>query len=93
MSEAICLNIESRDESKNPRQLRAAGFLPATIYGKGIESVSVQLDKRNFVNNYKKNKEAVFELKASDKTYKAVVQNLQMNYSTQEELNIEFKTV
>lgn len=93
MSEAICIDIEKRDESLNPRQVRATGKLPATVYGKGMESVSVQLDKRNFVNIYKKNKEAVYELKTADNSYKTVVQNFQYNYSTQEELHIEFKLV
>ena len=46
---AITIEAQKRDESKNPRQLRAAGFLPATVYGKGKDSVSIQLDKRNYM--------------------------------------------
>ena len=53
---AITIEAQKRDESKNPRQLRAAGFLPATIYGKGKDSVSIQLNKRAFINTYKNNK-------------------------------------
>ena len=50
---AITIEAQKRDEAKNPRQIRREGFLPATIYGKGKESVSIQLDKRVFINNYK----------------------------------------
>ena len=33
----IKLNAQEREADKNPRQLRAAGFVPATVYGKGME--------------------------------------------------------
>ena len=57
---AITIEAQKRDESKNPRQLRTEGVLPATIYGKGKDSVSIQLDKRTFVNTYKNNQDAVY---------------------------------
>lgn len=90
---AIALEVEKRDESLNPRQLRAQGMLPATVYGKGMESVSIQVNERNFVNLYKNNKEATFELKSNDAKYNAVVQNFQVQASNQQAMNIEFKTV
>jgi len=93
MSNTVCIDIETRDGSLNPRQLRATGKLPATVYGNGMESASIQLDRHNFVQLYKNNKDAVYELKGTDNSYKAVVQNLQVNYATLQELNIEFKTV
>ena len=88
---AITIEAQERDMTKNPRQLRAAGFLPATIYGKGQESVSIQLDKRNFINNYKNNKSEVFELVVGNKKYNTTVQLLQVEAGTQKEMNVEFK--
>ena len=93
MSEKIIFEVEKKDESLNPRQLRATGKLPATIYGKGVDSVSVQLDAHSFINTYKKNKESVYELSFAGKKYNTVVQNVQKNYATNQELNVEFKLV
>jgi len=90
---AITIEAQERDMAKNPRQLRTSGFLPATVYGKGKESVSIQLDKRNFINTYKKNKDEVFELVVGKNKYNAKVQLLQIEAGTQEAMNIEFKLV
>jgi len=90
---AVTIEAQKRDESKNPRQLRAEGFLPATIYGKGKDSVSIQLDKRIFVNTYKNNKDAVYELVVGKDKYNASIQNFQIEAGTQNPMNIEFKLV
>lgn len=87
------LNIEKRNEEKNPRQLRADGFLPATIYGKGVESISVQLNERDFINTYKKDNSATFQVSVDDKEYNVQVVTVQKNYGTNENLNVEFKIV
>ena len=89
----VTFEAEAKNEELNPRQLRASGKLPATIYGKGMDSVSIQLDAHTFLNTYKNNKEAVYELSLAGKKYNAVVQNLQRNYATNQELNVEFKLV
>lgn len=43
------LKAQERDTTLTPRQLRAAGFVPATLYGKGIESQSIQVRAHEFV--------------------------------------------
>ena len=88
---AITIEAQKRDESKNPRQLRAVGLLPATVYGKGKDSVSIQLDKRNFINTYKNNKDAVYEIVVGSDKYNASVQNFQVEAGTQLPMNVEFK--
>lgn len=93
MSDMLTLNVEKRDENKNARQLREEGILPATIYGKGMTSVSVQLNCKDFILNYKKDPKASFKLVLGKDSYKAQVANLQQNYSTMENLNVEFKVV
>lgn len=93
MSEKVIFEVEAKNEELNPRQLRASGKIPATIYGKGIDSVSVQLDAHTFVNTYKNNKSSVYELSLAGKKYNTVVQNVQKNYATNQELNVEFKLV
>ena len=44
MSNTITLDIEERTQGQNPRQIRANGNLPITIYGKGMDSVSAQIN-------------------------------------------------
>ena len=90
---AITIEAQKRDEAKNPRQLRTEGFLPATVYGKGKESVSIQVDKRAFVNTYKNNKDEVFEIVVGSNKYNTVVQKFQVEAGTQLPMNIEFKMV
>lgn len=90
---AITIEAQERDLTKNPRQLRSEGFLPATVYGKGKDSVSIQLNKRNFINTYKNNKQETFEIVVGKNKYNAKVQLLQIEASTQKELNVEFQLV
>lgn len=93
MSATITMEIEARDFSKNPRQLRSEGIIPATVYGKGVESESIQLNGKNFIALYKANRDATFELKGSDKSFKTVVQNVQTRATTDSVLSVEFKNV
>ena len=90
---AVSIKAEKRDENKNPRQVRAEGNLPATVYGKGQESVSVQINAKEFLTEYKKDKDATFELKVDKKSFNVKVQNVQTNYRTDEKLNVQFVLV
>lgn len=87
---AVTINAQERDLTKNPRQLRASGFLPATVYGKGKDSVSLQVNTREFLNLYKNNKDEVYEIVVGKNKYNAKVQNLQVEAGTLDEKNIEF---
>lgn len=93
MTVAVKLNIQKRDTSKNPRQLRAEGFITGTVYGKGIESISVQLDASEFVNTYKKSADSNFEATVDGKKYTLRIAEIQKNYGANEILNIEFAVV
>lgn len=89
----VKINADMREADKNPRQLRAAGFLPATVYGKGMESKSIQINAHEFVMAYKNAPEAVFEISVGKETFKTTVQEAQVQYSNNTILNVEFKTV
>ncbi len=90
-STIIKLNAQIRDEDKNPRQLRALGFVPATVYGKGMESKNIQICAHEFEMSTRNNRDAVFELVVGKEKFNVVIQELQKNYSTNQVLNIEFK--
>lgn len=87
------IKVTNREEGKNPRQIRSAGFLPGSIYGKGIEPKNIQIDTHEFELMYKKNKEAVWELSLDKEKMNAKIQELQVNYATNEYLNVEFQIV
>jgi len=49
----ISMDVEARDVTgKKVQRLRKAGLLPATVYGKGIDPMSVQVDARTFTTIY-----------------------------------------
>lgn len=87
------INAKKRDTSLNPRQVRAEGLVTATIYGSGMESVSIQLDTKEFVTEYRKDKNAIFELKVDKETYKAIVKKVQIDHVSNKVLNIEFQKI
>ena len=89
----IKIKAEEKDADKNPRQIRSAGYLPITIYGKGIESKSYKINTHEFELAYKNNIDATFEIEIGSKKIKAKIQELQKNYSLNQILNIEFKAL
>ncbi|HEY9746973.1 MAG TPA: hypothetical protein V6C99_12235 [Oculatellaceae cyanobacterium] len=50
--QTVTLKAWERDTTLNPRQLRSAGFVPATLYGKGIEPTSIQVKAHEFCLDY-----------------------------------------
>lgn len=53
MNTSISMDMQRRTVTgKKVKQLRKQGILPATVYGKGIEPVSVQIDERTFETIY-----------------------------------------
>lgn len=87
------LKIENREEGKNPRQIRQAGFLPGSIYGKNIEAKNIQVNSHEFELVYRNNKEGEWELDLGKEKFNAKIQELQMNYATGEYLNVEFAVI
>jgi large subunit ribosomal protein L25 len=81
---------QKRNAALNPRQLRSTGKIPATLYGKGMESLSLELDGKNFITTYKKDKNAILELNVEDRTYNALVRKVQMRALNDNVLNVEF---
>ena len=87
------LNAKKRDTALNPRQVRAEGLVPATIYGGGMDSVSIQMDVKEFITAYRKDKNAIFELKLEKEAYKAVVKKVQIDPVSDKVLNVEFQRI
>ena len=87
------IDVNKRDIELNPRQIRDKGLVPATIYGSGMESVSIQLDAKEFMTSYKKDKNAIFDLKMGKETYSAIVKQVQAEAVSGKVLNVEFQQI
>jgi ribosomal protein L25 (general stress protein Ctc) len=86
---ATPLQVTERDNTLNPRQLRSAGFIPATVYGKSIDAQSIQTRTKDFTKLYA-NGARDFKLEGLTGNLVAKVQDVQMNPITQEILSIQF---
>jgi ribosomal protein L25 (general stress protein Ctc) len=81
------IEAQERDTSRNPRQLRADGLIPATIYGKNVEAKSIQVPSHVFTQAYLKgNKE--YELQGLGIT--ATAHQLQIHPVSRAVLNSSF---
>lgn len=85
----VKLEANKRDENKNPRQLRAEGFLPVTIYGKDV-NLNAQVSMREFKLAYARNKQTQFDFVLDGKTYSTITKNVQINAATTEIQSAEF---
>lgn len=82
------VKITERDTTLNPRQLRAAGYVPATLYGKGIESRSVQVKAHEFQHLYEQGVRE-FQISGPDES-KAIAWRVQYNALSQKPISIQF---
>ena len=88
------LQATERDQTLTPRQLRTAGFLPATLYGKKgpggkqLPSLNVQVRDREFSKAYKEGNRT-FQFAGLHNPLVRVSQ-LQIDPVSQKVLNVEF---
>ncbi|MDH4378921.1 MAG: hypothetical protein QE263_03330 [Vampirovibrionales bacterium] len=88
--EATQIAVAERDTTLNPRQLRFAGKIPATVYGKGRDPQSIQMDTHTFVMHLSKGQRN-FSLEGLGATPVAVkAHQVQINPISQQVLNVEF---
>lgn len=80
---------------KKVRRLRKQGQLPATVYGKGVEPISIQLDDRTFNTVYRKaGRTSLITLNVAGKPQLAVfVQEVQRHPVTRTILHADLKAV
>lgn len=96
MATNYSLDAQRRDVlGKKVKGLRKQGLIPATVYGKGFEPVSVQVDDRGFNTLYRKaGKTALIDLNIPDLPKQAVfVQAVQRHPISRLILHADFKVV
>ncbi len=84
---------KKRDNSQNPRQLRRNGKIPATLYGKDSESLSLEIDAREFTSAYKLDKNAIFAIKIGKDSFDSIVKKVQTKNVKDDILNVEFQKI
>ncbi|MEB3206316.1 MAG: hypothetical protein VKK59_03075 [Vampirovibrionales bacterium] len=86
---ALEISAQPRDASKNPRQLRALGFIPATLYGGKEAPVSIQVAEEAIALPISRG-QRMFRLILSGKSILAKAHQIQTVSTSDQVLTIEF---
>ncbi|HEY4669524.1 MAG TPA: 50S ribosomal protein L25 [Tepidiformaceae bacterium] len=81
---------------KQVKQLRRQGILPANVFGKGLESIAIQLDSRDFGRTMKTgNVRSMFELKieGESRARHVIVRGLSRKGGMGEPIHVDFYQV
>ncbi len=89
------LNAETRTIlGKKVKKIRRDGLLPANVYGKGLNSIPLQVKLPDFQSVYKQVGETgLVELVADGQTHPVLIKNLQMDYLNNIPLHADFYQV
>ncbi len=96
MSEKYTLSLEPRAVlGKKVKRLRRSGILPATVYGKGVEPIAVQVDARSFNAVYRQaGRTSLVELHiAGRQPLAAFIHALQRHPVTRDIIHADFRAV
>lgn len=95
----ITLEVQSREETGTSpnRRLRAAGFIPAVVYGGGLDPVVIQVERKTLHDLFKQTggENAVFLLKMAGTEQKrhTMVRELTIDPITRQVIHIDFLRV
>lgn len=98
MSESTKIEVQPRETTgKNAnRKTRAASKIPAVVYGGGRESVSIEVDRKTFLESMRgrgEEKNPLFLLKLGDKERHAMIREIQTNPVSRQVIHIDFQRV
>jgi len=75
---------------KKVKKIRKEGFIPATIYAKGMESISIQIDSKEFTKLFSEvGESAVVELLVDEVKYPVLFKNPQYDPITGDYIHID----
>jgi large subunit ribosomal protein L25 len=83
----ISIKAKNRTEKGD---LSRNGILPAVLYGPGIESVSLSIDKKEFDKMFKEVGETLISLDVEGKTYSVLIYDTQVDPMTLETIHVDF---
>lgn len=91
----VTLKAEKRDTlGRKVKRLREDGILPANIYGKGIESVAIKIDKIDFEKMFRDVGETgIVEINLDKEERPVLVDEVQYDPVSDEPLHVDFRQV
>lgn len=79
---------------KEVKKLRRDGKLPANVYGKGLESTSIQVETKVFEDLFKQVGETgLIDLQFEGSSHPVLVKNIQLKYPLRTPLHVDFYQV
>ncbi len=96
MSDNLTLTVDARTViGKQVSNLRRAGVLPATIYGKGFGPITVQIDEKTFLGVYRKaGRTRLIDIATPEHgTQTVLVQDIQRHPVNRNILHADFRVV
>jgi len=79
---------------KKVKKLRREGYVPANVYGKGLESTAIQVKLTDFQEVYKEAGETgLIDLKVGSDAKPVLIKNLQMSFPHRIPLHVDFYQV
>ncbi len=90
--ETFTLALDSRSvRKKKVRSLRREGILPGVIYGKGLESIPIQVKEKDFERVYKKSQgTAIIDSTLDGKNIPVLIQQIQRDTLSQNINHVDF---
>jgi len=83
-----------KQTGKKVKFLRREGLIPAIIYGRGIETLPISVDKRETTQLFNKiSGSTILTIKVEGKEHATLVRELQRDYIKNELLHIDFQAV
>jgi large subunit ribosomal protein L25 len=97
MSDTMTIEVQPRQETgKNAnRRARAAGKIPAVVYGGGKESVAIEVHRKTLLDMMKghSGENPIFLLKLGDKERHAMIRNMEVDPVSRQVTHIDFQRV
>lgn len=97
MSETMNIEVSPRQQTgKNAnRRSRAAGKIPAVVYGGGRESVAIEVDRKTLIDMMRNHQgeNPIFLLKLGDKERHAMIRHMQTDPISRQVIHIDFQRV
>lgn len=86
--------VQALERNAKPKQLRKRGFLPAVIYGDGVEARPVQFDMKEMIKIMKNTlRTATLNVKLGDKIKSCLIKNVQRDLATGEIIHLDMQAV
>lgn len=91
----ITLKADKREvQGRKVKNLRASGLAPANIFGKGLESIAIQVKNEDFEAAYSKAGEtSLIDLQVEGKGHPVLISNVQVHPVTSQILHVDFRQV